>query len=279
MTVKLRVLPTHPLLGRHVEHDDRSKRFLVPAMAGAVVFAPVKYVGVAPILDQGDLGACTGYSCTGLISYIDSTLSTLPKTPEAWNDFALALYSLATQLDEFKGQYPPTDTGSSGLGVAKAAQQKGFASGYLHITSPAALATALKTGPVIVGTSWYNGMFDPDVNGLLTVNTKSGLAGGHEYVLDEVTADGRFGFRNSWGESFGVEGRFYMKQADFLKLLADDGDATQLVPVSQPAPQPVDPTPTPDPTPPAPVDPSDDENFIIEVFHKIEDWLKAHGLL
>lgn len=267
MTVHVKVLPYHPLLGRHVEHDERSKRFLVESR-GAATFTPVKYTGTCPILDQKDLGACTGYSSTALVSYIEPGFSKLPTTPEEWDALAKAVYSLGTQLDDISGSYPPNDTGSSGLAVAKALQQKGFASGYKHITTAAALATALATGPVIVGTNWYNSMFTPDSKGLIPVTKKSGLAGGHEYVLDEVTSDGRFGFRNSWGDSFGVAGRFYMKQADFLALLADDGDATQLVPVTQPAP-----TPSPSPAP----GPVEDYSGLVQAYSDLGVFLKTHG--
>lgn len=269
MSVYRERLPYHPLLGRHIEHHEASKRFLVPAKATAT-FTVVKYTGIAPILNQGNLGACTGYSCTALYSYIEPNLATLPSTPEEWDALAKKVYSVGTQNDEFDGEYPPDDTGSSGIGVAKASQKLGFASGYLHITSPAALAAALETGPVIVGTVWYNSMFDPDANGNIKVNTRSGVAGGHEYVLDEVTADGRFGFRNSWGEDWGVGGRFYMKQKDFLKLLADDGDATQLVPVTEPSP-----TPSPGPAP----GPVVDYSVLVQAYSELGAFLKAAGAL
>lgn len=266
MTVYVKELPTHPLLGRHVEHDERSKRYLVQPR-GAATFTAVKYTGTAPILDQGNLGACTGYSSTALLSYIEPGNPELPDTPEGWDALAKSVYSLGTQLDNVPGSYPPDDTGSTGIGVAKALQQKDFVSGYKHITSAAGLATALATGPVIVGTNWYESMFEPDSKGRVTVSKFSGLAGGHEYVLDEVTSDGYFGFRNSWGESFGVEGRFYIKQADFLKLLADDGDATQLIPVTVPAP-----TPSPSPEP----GPVDDLDGLVQASVLLGNYLKAH---
>ena len=59
---------------------------------------------------------------------------------------------------------------------------------------------------------------------------KQGLGrpvGGHEYELvayDSVRR--RLGFWNSWGASWGVGGRFWIRQTDFARLLADGGDAT-----------------------------------------------------
>lgn len=276
MTVHVKVLPTHPRLGRHVEHDSRSLNYQVTPR-GVATFVPVDYKSVGPVLDQKDLGACTGYSSTALLGYIEPGNPELPDTPDAWNALAVSVYSLGTTLDNIGGQYPPTDTGSTGIAVAKALQAKKFVSGYKHITSAAGLATALETGPVIVGTNWYESMFTPSASGLVTVSVKSGLAGGHEYVLDGVMPDGRFRFRNSWGDSWGQNGFFYMAQKDFLGLLADDGDATQLVPVSQPAPVPVPPTPTPSPSPaPGPVA---DYSGLVQAHSELEAFLKGVGAL
>lgn len=240
--------PTNPhgfgAFGRHVEHDARSLRYTV-ATADNEVFEDVRWQSSAPILDQGDLGGCTGYACAALLSYLYPDYPHLPASTDAegWDTLAKSLYSQATNLDSIPGHWPTDDTGSTGLAVAKAAKADGFASGYLHITDAAQLAKALQQGPLIVGTNWYNSMFYPDSSGDIVVSEWSGLAGGHEYVLDEV-AGSHLGFRNSWGESFGVEGRFYMNIDDFLWLLHQEGDATQLVPVDQPAPE-----PTPEPTP------------------------------
>lgn len=274
VTVFTRELPLHisGRLGRHVEHDERSRAYAV-AEAPVVVFAPVDYKGTCPILDQGNLGACTGYSSTALLSYIEPGNPELPDTLDAWDALARSVYSLGTSLDNISGTYPPTDTGSTGIAVAKALQKKGFASGYKHILSPAALATALRTGPVIVGTTWYNSMFEPDINGVVHVSKTSGVAGGHEYVLDGVTESGLFRFRNSWGTAWGKAGFFYMTQKDFLGLLADEGDATQIVPVSVPAP-----TPTPTPSP-GPVGPALDTDAVVKAYNELGKALKDAGLV
>jgi hypothetical protein len=271
VSVHVKVLPHHPKLGRNVEHDERSKRYLVEPR-GAAVFAPVSYVGICPILDQKDLGACTGYASTALLGYIEPGDPQLPDTPDAWDALAKSVYSVGTSLDSISGNWPPTDTGSTGIAVSKALKQKGFSSGYKHITSAAALATALATGPVIVGTNWYNSMFNPNATGLIRVDKASGLAGGHEYVLDGVMPDGKFRFRNSWGTSFGVDGFFYMTQADFLGLLADEGDATQVLPASVPAPVP---TPSPGPAP----GPVLDTARLVAAYNELGKVLKAGGLL
>lgn len=227
-------------LGRHVAHDSRSLNYLVPETT--TVFAPVRWNLVGPVLDQGQLGACTGFATVTCLNHDPYG----PVTPGKLDDAqAISVYSAATRLDAFPGNYPPTDTGSDGTSAAKAAKKLGLIAGYLHITTPAALASALTLGPVIVGTDWYESMFTADNAGKVTVDTTSGIAGGHEYTLDEITADGHFGFTNSWGVGFGIGGRFYIEQASFLALLAAKGDATHFVPLGAPVP-----TPTPPPPPP-----------------------------
>lgn len=248
-------------LGRNLHHDPRSIAYRVTRRSET--WPTVRHHLKAPVLDQGNLGACTGYATAACLSHYDDLTDKLPGIAEVyWHDLSRSLYSHATRLDPFPGEWPDDDTGSTGLAVAKAAQRQGFLSGYQHILEPAALAAALHEGPVIVGTYWYASMFHPDADGLVTIDWDSPVAGGHEYVLDEVnyTADrlGYFGFRNSWGTGYGDGGRFYLAQDDFLRLLADRGDATKLIPVTLPAPVPVPlpvtPVPAPEPEP-VPVEP------------------------
>lgn len=231
-------------LGRHVHHDSRSKDFQVPYKTASPVTK--KYTRQTAILDQGDLGSCTGNASDGVLGtdpFYATVQQAFPKLkldePEAVN-----IYSLATQLDNYTGTYPPTDTGSDGLSAAKACQQLGLISGYTHALSLDALIQGMQSGPAIVGTNWLTGMDTPDENGL--VHATGTVRGGHEYECLELDMENSMlGFANSWGLSFGVQGFFYYSFADFTKLLKADGDATFFVPLNQPAPTPPSPTPTP----------------------------------
>lgn len=260
MSIYVEKRPVRAQLGRHVAHDSRSLDYQVPETTAE--FAPVKWPLTGTVLDQGQLGACTGFAAATCLLH-EPYRTTVPVNVVLDNAEGLTLYSAATRLDSFPGNYPPSDTGSDGLSAAKAAKKLGLIAGYLHITTPAQLASALALGPVIVGTDWYESMFTPDAGGLVSVSKASGLAGGHEYTLDEVTSNGEFGFTNSWGEGFGVGGRFYMIQAQFLDLLAAKGDATHFVPLGAPAP-----TPTP-PAPPANVDAN-----TLAAYRSLQVWAK-----
>lgn len=222
-------------LGRHVRHDPRSLRYLVQPK-GTVVSA--RWERRTPILDQGALGSCTGNAAAGTLG-TDPFFSTVPGLTLDENE-AVKLYSAATQLDEFPETYPPTDSGSSGLGVAKACQDAGLISGYRHITSLAAAQTAIQTGPFIVGSDWYAGMDDPNGSGV--VQATGYLRGGHEYeCIGYDASSDLWELVNSWGTSYGVGGHFFYSSATFTRLLAHDGDATVFVPITSPAPTPTPP--------------------------------------
>lgn len=240
-------------LGRMIEHDPRSLRY---AVQPAGVAQTKVWERITPILDQGDLGSCTGNATVGALGTA-GLFEHLTTEQQAALDEAQAVkvYSLATSLDEFDGSYPPEDSGSSGLGAAKAAQQLGLISGYQHITSIAAAQTAILAGPFIVGTNWMSGMDNPGASGL--VHATGSNRGGHEYECYGYDANhDMWLFCNSWGEGWGDEGRFMYSGADFTKLLRAQGDATTFVPITAPAPTPTpEPTPDPTPTPPPTADP------------------------
>jgi hypothetical protein len=230
-------------LGRHVNHDPRSKQYRV---ARAATIVSRRWERKTPILDQGNLGSCTGNAATGALGTepfydtLSGQLATGLKLDEAE---AVSIYSRATEIDPYQGTYPPDDTGSDGLSVAKAAKERGLISGYVHALGLDELLAGLQVGPMLVGTRWLTGMDDPDASG--RVHATGSVRGGHEYLCVGVDVEAQLlWFDNSWGTGFGLDGTFCMSYEDMRTLLADDGDATQFVPLSQPAP-----TPTPTPTP------------------------------
>ena len=240
--------PTDPRLGRHVQHDPRSLRYAHGVLPKTAIKS-VDWTRRVPHFDQGDLGSCTGNAAAGLLATDCSARTGLTSVTVSGTvlpvdeTLAVKLYSLATQLDEFSGQYPPTDTGSSGLGAAKALVKLGVASKYAHAFSLSALKSALQAGPVMVGTVWLDSMFEVARDGYVVIDRKSAVAGGHEYVISAYDADRqRFRLDNSWGDSWGVDGSAWYTQADLQWLLSQDGDVTvpawATVPVPPPPPTP-----------------------------------------
>jgi hypothetical protein len=208
------------------------------------------------VLDQGQLGSCTGNAgigCLGTDPLYDTVagvrafsqaLRKLIRRYSFDEAGAVALYSDATRIDDSPGQYPPDDTGSDGLSIAKVLKAAGEIAGYQHTFTAHDALLALTVTPFITGTNWTQDMFTPDADG--RVHPTGAVAGGHEYVADEIDATNeQVWFTNSWGAGWGVvrdgrPGRFYMTFADYSALLAQQGDVTIFTPLTQPAP-----TPTP----------------------------------
>jgi hypothetical protein len=139
------------------------------------------------------------------------------------------MYPIATRLDPFPGQFPPTDTGSSGLAACKAAQQLGLGGEYLWALAggaDAVIQQIMEDKTVGCGTWWTDGMFDRKPlkgrAGQFYIEPTGPRAGGHQYrargydePLDMIL------IRCWWGTYRDV----WIKRAHLAELLADDGDA------------------------------------------------------
>jgi hypothetical protein len=248
-------LPMHPLLGRHEHFDSRSKAYAVQPSATPVT--SVRHRQFIGILDQGQIGSCTGNASTSCAYHEPFWEATdLPHwkyTPDEAG--ARAWYHENTIEDGYPGTWnvdgTGEDTGSDGLTSSKVAQEAGICSGYQAALDLDSSLQALMTAPGITGIPWYNSMFNAPSNGMLTVDMASGLAGGHELVVDEVkaadapgngTGEVIVGGDNSWGGSWGFNGRWYMKASDWWALRKQQGDVYFWTPNTSPAPTPVDPT-------------------------------------
>lgn len=204
-------------LGRKVNHDPRSRAFPAPRAADR---HPVLHRRYSPVLDQGHLGSCTG---NAMAHAVNMTPLHIPRTPYLKQADAVALYSRASRIDPFGGAYPPEDTGSDGLSVCKAAQERGLITAYRWAFGFDHTLEALQLGPVLVGIPWHYSMFFPDKRGF--VHPDGEKVGGHEIVLMGDDCRDTLTFVNSWGSGWGISGRFRMAYADFKSLLADNGDA------------------------------------------------------
>ena len=211
-------------LGRHVEHDPRSLNFAFPVSAPTAPLRTILHRSYGLPLNQGNLGSCTGNAMAGAKNSLPlhKTGERILKEPDA-----VDLYSLATSLDAFSGAYPPTDTGSSGLAVAKAAKQKGLIKSYWHAFSIEQALAALQIRAVITGLPWYERMFDPTPDGFVRIGGE--IAGGHEFLVRGfVKARRNYVLcMNSWGPEWGTfGGAFKMFVEDWIKLMYQDGDVT-----------------------------------------------------
>lgn len=239
-------------LGRVVRHDSRNRLYAWQRSGPAP--ASIMWTRHGAILDQGNLGSCTGNAMAGALE-CDPCYGALPAAHPALDEsLAVQVYSAAEKIDGGAG-YPPEDNGSSGPSAAQAAVNMGLISGYLHCFSLADVLDALQQHPVMIGANWYSSFDQPDSTGLVAIGANATVRGGHEFLCRGVdVTSGVLYFDNSWGSGWGDQGSFSMAYATLDRLLSEQGDATIALPLSVPAPQPV-PVPTPAPTSEPPVPP------------------------
>ncbi|MDJ0464975.1 hypothetical protein [Streptomyces sp. H27-C3] len=256
----------HPALGRHQVLDARSLRHQT-RHRGETLRTATWEPGI-PVLDQqnltaqgirtsqlvtgaqdvDELGSCTANAAATALSVLlapaDLERAGLtPLHPGRTEEWAIRLYAEATLVDEYVPyQWPPADCGSSGLGVATALRARGLVGSYTHALNADALATALQSGPVLLGLPWFQGWFTPGADGFVDTVPywrTSGLTGGHEVcaiALQDVAQDhaGRvipertvLRIRNSWGPSWGLGGDFLLRLSTYVAL-REQIDAIQL---------------------------------------------------
>ena len=239
MITKIHIPTTDIKLGRHINHDSRSLNYIFHPRAKTITsVTQPRHIG---ILDQGQIGSCTGNAGIGALA-TDPLFSTMNSSSKySLNESgALKLYSDAETIDG-DGPYPPNDNGSSGLSIAKALKTAGLISSYQHVFNSNSALLSLAQYPILFGTYWYSAMFTPDTDG--RVHPSGTIVGGHEIVARQIDAPNqRIWFDNSWGTSWGVQGRFYLTFADFNTLMQQQGDIIVLIPTT------TAPAPTPPPT-------------------------------
>ena len=186
------------------------------------------WLPLAPTLDQLDLGSCTG----------NAAVQVRVSKPWTWvgsfdplelEKLAVSVYSDATKLDPFEGSYPPDDTGSDGDSVMTVMQRRGLISGWSHVVTLEGLQRALQSGPCVMGSSWYTGMFSPDRCGQIALT--GAAEGGHEYTIKGIDfATKRVLGLNSWGNDWGAKlkggqgGFFWLKFGDVQRLMNEGAE-------------------------------------------------------
>lgn len=238
MAIRYERIPSSDVrLNRHIRHDDRSWDYRYDTTG--IVLKSVRHTRHIPILDQGQLGSCTGNAGIGALG-CSPVYEGLPVSGryELDETGAVKLYSDATAHDDYPGQYPPDDTGSDGLTVAKMLLAAGEIGSYQHTFTLQDALLALVNTPVMVGVAWHQDSFTPEADGHIPIT--GAVAGGHQLVMTEIDVENRrVWVDQSWGV-WGVDGRGYWTWGEFGALLADSGDVVVPIPVTvAPGPAPV----------------------------------------
>lgn len=206
---------TDPRLGRLTHFDERSRQY--PVAATLTATKPRSYTWACDTwLDQGQEGACVGFAMAHELAARPAPIAGVTAAD------ATRIYRAAQKLDPWPGE---NYEGSSTLAGMKVLVAEGKVTEYRWAFSLEELVLAVGyRGPCAIGVNWYEGMFDPDPKGFLR---PSGLlSGGHCTLVVGVNVPGQYvTIHNSWGKSWGANGRARIAFGDLRRLLAEDGEA------------------------------------------------------
>lgn len=224
------------LLGRTVEHDPHNWAYR-SAVRRVQARRNIIHDCRAPILDQGELGSCGGNTAVEWLNCgvalgnrmqtkLNGIVRRHPKYYLTEPD-AVEMYSAATQLDDdgIPGKYPPSDTGTSAVGLGKAMVLFDSITVYNWTFTFESFLANLQQQPIMVGTNWYESMFDPNASGYV-VPLGTDPAGGHEYLARGVSFTQQYILcRNHWTKDWGVKGEFKISFGNMNRLLNEQGDS------------------------------------------------------
>lgn len=201
-------------------HDERSRDYAIREAIRPVPVAS-RFWTPGRVLDQGSEGACVGFGIAG-------DLSASPvRVREVSTELAQTIYHEAQAIDGV----PDTVGGTSVNAGMKIAVRHGYYTGYRWAFSLEDVQQALlQVGPVVLGISWYSGMYEAP-NGLVDVSGY--VVGGHCILLTGYSRPrDAYRWRNSWGASYGISGSAYISAGDLFRLLITErGEAA--VPVGR----------------------------------------------
>lgn len=214
----------NPVLGRSLLwFDEQSRQY----GARGVLFDPgtplvSRYWDRPQAYNQLRTSQCVAFSTKGICNTDPMRVGKDPSVLAAIDP--KRIYDLAQTLDPWPGT---AYNGTSTLAGMKAAHQLGLIPGYRWCFGvDDVLKTLSQFGPVAVGVTWWQSMFQPGYQGMLVVDKSGGNAGGHCVELHGIDVEEQAVHgTNSWGQSWGDNGTFKIRFEDLDMLLRENGEA------------------------------------------------------
>ena len=202
---------TDSRLGLLQEADPRNDDYKIKRADKSNIEWPVDVV-----LNQGVNGACVGFAMTHVMRAQGWQYDALN------NDFAWALYTDAQKIDPWAGgEYAgarPEMSGTSLLAGAKVLHRAGYLDEYRWAATVSQVRSGLMAGPGVLGCMWRKSMDEVDDDNVVQVRGRRD--GGHALAVTGVEGD-MFVLVNSWGGTWGDEGRALISEDDLRRLLKD----------------------------------------------------------
>lgn len=207
-------------LGRNpspFDNRDYDLRSFIPIVKHEIELTEKMWEFPSGPLDQGDSSHCIGFAAA------DWGIN-LPTNTNFTNDDGHRFYY---ECKEIEGQ-PGEENGAYIRSIGKVLKANKHLEAYAFAPDINTIKYwLLYKGPIIAGTIWTEGMFTPDENNVIHPTGSS--MGGHAYLLNEWRVDDYIGIQNSWGESWGKNGKAYISKEDFERIFSRGGEALAAV--------------------------------------------------
>lgn len=191
-------------LGRLPAIDPRDRAYSMRSLLATPPVKTYRHYRIGPILDQGATSSCVGHAWAQWA--YSAPVMTRPGASDADPYY---VYREAQYVDEWPGAEPDY-FGTSVRAGAKVLEAAGYIASYVWSWDAAAVRDWLLSdkGTVVLGTAWYGGMSQPDPIGTMTPT--GDVLGGHAYLCAGYAPGRGFRIVNSWGSTYGKNGRAWL---------------------------------------------------------------------
>lgn len=167
--------------------------------------------------NQGSAPKCVGYASAHWLE--DGPVTHPGPIPILHPD---VIYREAQEIDPWAGT---PHEGTTVRCAFKVLQRRGHVISYhWAFTLDDVVFAVLNHGPVVMGTSWYEGMSRPGPDHRLRIEGE--FQGGHAWTINGVNVPDRvFRMKNSWGREWGKRGFALIGFDEIDQLLTDQGEA------------------------------------------------------